>query len=131
MLVFGTVLRVEDAEFSIGELTYSSQVVSNVVMTPTEMQILECLMRNARIAISRETLVERVWGYDFVGETNRVDVYIHRLRHKIERDPAHPRYLHTVRGIGYTFRVDPEVEADRVSAIQPFVADEDQIGVVA
>jgi DNA-binding response OmpR family regulator len=110
-MVFGTVLRVEDAELSIGELTYSSNVASRILMTPTEMQILECLMRNSRIVLSRETLVERVWGYDFVGETNRVDVYIHRLRNKIERDPTNPRYLHTVRGIGYVFRVDPEPHA--------------------
>ncbi|RIK47104.1 MAG: DNA-binding response regulator [Chloroflexi bacterium] len=106
----GSVLRVGDAELSIGDLTYSSAEVEPVLLTPTEMRILECLMRNHRIIISRETLIERVWGYEFIGDTNRVDVYIRRVRRKIEPDPAHPRYLHTVRGVGYVFRVDSDDE---------------------
>ena len=65
-------------------------------------------MRNSRIVISRETLIERVWGFDFLGDTNRVDVYIRRVRRKIETDPTAPKYLHTVRGIGYVFRVEQE-----------------------
>lgn len=101
----GTLLRVEDAELSIGELMYRSSTVPPTLLTPTEMQLLECLMRNRHIVISRETLIERVWGFDFVGDTNRVDVYIRRVRRKIERDPAAPEYVHTVRGIGYVFRV--------------------------
>jgi DNA-binding response OmpR family regulator len=108
----GTILRADDAELSIGELTYSSATMGDVLLTPTEMRILECLMRNHRIVISRETLIERVWGYDFIGDTNRVDVYIRRVRRKIEVDPAHPRYLHTVRGIGYVFRIDADSELD-------------------
>jgi len=102
----GTLLRVEDAELSIGELSYRSAVIEPVVLSPTEMRILECLMRNARIVISRERLIERVWGYDLEGDTNRVDVYIRRVRRKIEEDAAQPRYLHTVRGLGYVFRPD-------------------------
>jgi DNA-binding response OmpR family regulator len=107
----GTVIRVDDAELSIGELTYSSDVVPPTLLTPTEMRLLECLMRNSRIVISRETLVERVWGFDFLGDTNRVDVYIRRVRRKIEQDPATPHYLHTVRGIGYVFRVESASES--------------------
>jgi len=61
-------------------------------------------MRSPYITISRDTLIERVWGFDFYGDTNRVDVYFRRVRHRIERDPAQPLYLHTVRGIGYVFR---------------------------
>lgn len=102
----GSIVQVGDAELSIGQLTYSSSVVPPTVLTPTEMKILECLMRNSRIVISRDTLIERVWGYDFIGDTNRVDVYIRRVRRKIEADPTQPNYLHTVRGIGYVFRVD-------------------------
>ncbi len=102
----GTLLRVEDAVLAIGELTYRSAVVEATLLTPTEMRILELLMRNSQIVISRETLIERVWGYEFVGDDNRVDVYIRRVRRKIEPDPAQPRYLHTVRGIGYVFRVE-------------------------
>ena len=102
----GTIVRVEDAELSIGELTYSSDAARQALLTPTEMRILECLMRNTRIVITRDTLIQRVWGYEFIGDTNRVDVYIRRIRRKIEADPTSPRYLHTVRGIGYVFRVD-------------------------
>jgi DNA-binding response OmpR family regulator len=104
----GSVLRVDDAELSLGELTYRSAVTPPVILTPTEMRLLEVLMRNSWIVIGRETLIERVWGYDFVGDTNRVDVYIRRVRRKIEPDPQQPRYLHTVRGIGYVFRVESE-----------------------
>lgn len=107
----GSVLRVEDAELSLGELTYRSAAVEPTVLTPTEMKLLEVLMRNSWIVIGRETLIERVWGYDFVGDTNRVDVYIRRVRRKIEPDPQAPRYLHTVRGIGYVFRVDEPAES--------------------
>lgn len=107
----GTVLRVGDAELSIGELTYRSDAIEPVVLSPTEMRILECLMRNARIVISRERLIERVWGYDLEGDTNRVEVYIRRLRRKIEVDATQPRYLHTVRGLGYVFRPASESPA--------------------
>lgn len=100
----GTVLKVGDVELSIADLTLRIGDQPPVLLTPTEMRMLECLMRNAEITISRETLIVRTWGYDFVGESNRVDVYVSRLRKKIERDPAEPEYLHTVRGIGYVFR---------------------------
>jgi two-component system, OmpR family, response regulator RegX3 len=100
----GTIVQVEDAELHVGKLTYKSDTVQPIVLTPTEMKILECLMRNHDITISRSTLIERVWGYDFLGDTNRIDVYIRRIRRKIEVDPAYPQYLHTVRGLGYVFR---------------------------
>ena len=100
----GTVLRVDDAELDIGDLTYRSKVVECVELSPTEMQILQCLMRNPRITITRDLLVERVWGYDMEGDTNPVDVYIRRVRRKIEEDPSSPNYVHTVRGLGYVFR---------------------------
>jgi DNA-binding response OmpR family regulator len=50
---------------------------------------------------SRETLLERVWGYDYFGDTRLVDVHVRRLRTKIEPDPSNPRYVVTVRGLGY------------------------------
>jgi DNA-binding response OmpR family regulator len=49
-------------------------------------------------------LLERVWGYDYAGETRTVDVHIHWLRGQIEEDPGHPTFIHTVRGVGYVFR---------------------------
>jgi two-component system, OmpR family, response regulator RegX3 len=101
----GALVQVDDAELHVGKLTYKSETVSPTVLTPTEMKILECLMRNHGITISRATLIERVWGYDFLGDTNRIDVYIRRIRRKIEADPAFPQYLHTARGLGYVFQV--------------------------
>lgn len=100
----GTILTVGDVELSIGDLTVRIGDNPPVLLTPTEMRLLECLMRNAELTISRETLIVRTWGYDFVGESNRVDVYVSRLRKKVERDPAEPEYVQTVRGIGYVFR---------------------------
>ncbi len=112
LMTMGTIVRVGDSELSIGELSYRSDVVETTSLTPTEMRILEVLMRNPAIAISRERLIERIWGYDFVGETNRVDVYVRRIRRKIEPDPDRPHYLHTVRGIGYVFRADGDLDLD-------------------
>ncbi|HUZ00242.1 MAG TPA: response regulator transcription factor [Thermomicrobiaceae bacterium] len=100
----GTVLKVGEVELSIGELTVRTDLGREITLTPTEMRILECLMRNSPITISRDTLIERTWGYDFAVEGNRVDVYIMRLRKKLEVDPARPQLLQTVRGIGYVFR---------------------------
>jgi DNA-binding winged helix-turn-helix (wHTH) protein len=73
-------------------------------------------MRSPYITISRDTLIERVWGFDFYGDTNRVDVYIRRVRHRIERDPAQPQYLHTVRGVGYVFRPNPPGDSSAPAA---------------
>ena len=55
--------------------------------------------------MGRETLLERTWGYDLIEDSNRVEVYIRRLRKKIEQHPDMPEYLHTVRGVGYVFRL--------------------------
>jgi two-component system response regulator RegX3 len=103
----GPILQAGDAELDLRTFTYRSAVTPPTLLTPTETRILECLLRNVHIVISRETLIERVWGYEFAGETNRVDVYIRRLRSKID-GAGHHRYLQTVRGMGYVFR--PHVE---------------------
>jgi len=100
----GTIVRVGDAELSIGELTFRVDGRRPVLLTPTEMRLLECLMRNPSVTISRDTLIDRVWNNGFVADTNRVDVFIGRLRKKIERDMARPDYIQSVRGIGYVFR---------------------------
>jgi two-component system, OmpR family, response regulator RegX3 len=100
----GTILKVGNAQLSIGELTFQIDGQPSVTLTPTEMRLLQCLMRNSCIAIRRDTLIERTWGYHCMSDNNRIDVYIRRLRQKIEDDPTDPRYLQTVRGIGYVFR---------------------------
>lgn len=103
----GDVLTVGNVELSLATLTVRVGSQAPVLLTPIEMRILECLMRNAEITISRETLIERTWGYDFIGESNRLDVNILRLRKKLEDDPARPHFLQTVRGIGYVVRAVP------------------------
>jgi two-component system, OmpR family, phosphate regulon response regulator PhoB len=74
-----------------------------VDLSPKEFRLLELFMRNPRRVWSREQLIERVWGPDFMGDTKTVDVHIRWLREKLEKDPSHPQYLVTVRGFGYRF----------------------------
>jgi two-component system, OmpR family, response regulator RegX3 len=66
-----------------------------------EFDLLEYLMRNAGRVLTRGQLIDRVWGSDYVGDTKTLDVHVKRLRAKIEPDPANPKYLLTVRGLGY------------------------------
>lgn len=74
----------------------------NVIhLTKTEFRLLVELATNAGRVFSRESLLERVWGHDYFGDGRLVDVHIRRLRTKIEHDPALPRYVVTVRGLGY------------------------------
>jgi two-component system, OmpR family, response regulator RegX3 len=68
-----------------------------------EFDLLELLLRNAGRVLTRGQLIDRVWGADYVGDTKTLDVHIKRLRAKIEPDPGNPRYLLTVRGLGYKF----------------------------
>ncbi|MCU0492271.1 MAG: response regulator transcription factor [Chloroflexaceae bacterium] len=79
-----------------------------LTMPQKEFDLLTCLIRNKGIALSRDLLLERVWGLDFVGDSRTVDVHIRWLREKIEWDPARPRYIQTVRGVGYRFEVPPD-----------------------
>ncbi|GGH65453.1 response regulator transcription factor [Rothia aerolata] len=75
----------------------------NVSMPLKEFELLEMLLRNAGRVLTRSQLIDRVWGSDYVGDTKTLDVHIKRLRSKIEPDPSHPRYVVTVRGLGYKF----------------------------
>ena len=68
-----------------------------------EFELLELLLRNAGRVLTRGQLIDRVWGADYVGDTKTLDVHVKRLRSKIEPDPAEPRHLLTVRGLGYKF----------------------------
>ncbi len=72
-----------------------------VELSRMEFALLEFLARHRGQVFSRNQLLEKVWGYDFAGDTRTVDVHVSWLRHKIEDDPPHPRRLLTVRGIGY------------------------------
>ena len=74
-----------------------------VALPLKEFELLEFLMRNAGRVLTRTQLIDRVWGSDYVGDTKTLDVHIKRLRSKIEKDPAEPEYILTVRGLGYKF----------------------------
>jgi len=72
-------------------------------LTKKEFDLLEYLMKNKNIVMERDRIVESIWGYDFAGETNAVDVYIRYLRGKIE-EPFGIKAIHTVRGVGYVMK---------------------------
>ncbi len=72
-----------------------------VSLTKTEFRLLSELAASPGRLLSREILLDRVWGYGYFGDGRLVDVHVRRLRQKIEQDPAHPRHLVTVRGLGY------------------------------
>jgi DNA-binding response OmpR family regulator len=75
-----------------------------VPLKPKVFELLAYLLRHPGQVLTREQLLEHVWGYDYAGETRTVDVHVHWLRAAIEPEPAEPIYLHTVRGVGYVFR---------------------------
>ncbi len=76
---------------------------SKLDLNPKEFELLAFLARNVGQVFSREHLLDKVWGYDYAGYTGTVDVHIRWLRKKIEVDPAHPKHLLTIRGVGYKF----------------------------
>ena len=80
-----------------------------IPLTPKEFDLLVVLARNRGRVFGRETLLQQVWGYDYLGDSRTVDVHIQRLRRKLEPDPRHPRYLLTVHSIGYKFAPAEEV----------------------
>jgi two-component system response regulator RegX3 len=72
-----------------------------------EFELLEILMENAGRVLTRETLIDQVWGTNYVGDTKTLDVHIKRLRARIEDDPSHPQRITTVRGLGYKLERSP------------------------
>jgi len=99
----------------VGELTIdrAGRTVTvadrKVELTPKEFDLLAMLAWERGRVFGREMLLERVWGYDYAGESRTVDVHVQRLRRKIEPEPARPRYLLTVRGVGYKFAAEEEL----------------------
>lgn len=70
-------------------------------LTPTEFQILELFLRNKDKSLSRDQILNEIWGKNYIGDLKVVDVNIRRIRRKIEEDPANPKYLKTIWGFGY------------------------------
>jgi DNA-binding response OmpR family regulator len=85
-------------------------------LTVTEFRLLEHLMGRPGVVFSREQLLDAVWGRDRAVTDRTVDVYILRLRQKLESDPAHPSFIRSVRGFGYCFNLDKTRQQDEVPA---------------
>ncbi len=75
-----------------------------LAVKPKAFELLAFLLRHPGQVFTRDQLLEQVWGYDYAGESRTVDVHMHWLRAQVEADPSAPRFLHTVRGVGYVFR---------------------------
>ncbi|MCL4487078.1 MAG: response regulator transcription factor, partial [Chloroflexi bacterium] len=82
----------------------------NLDLTRKEFDLLKILMSNAGNVIERNDLINKVWDTDWVGDTRTLDVHIRWLREKIETDPGKPKYIQTIRGVGYRFASVAEVE---------------------
>lgn len=76
-----------------------------IQMPLKEFELLELLMENVNRVLTRGQIIDRVWGSNYFGDTKTLDVHVKRIRTKIEEDPARPRYLVTVRGLGYKFEI--------------------------
>lgn len=96
------------------KLVADNLVINNTTRTVTvdgqevelsykEFELLYLLAGNRNRVYSRDTLLEKIWGYDYLGETRTIDVHIRNLRKKIEADPDNPVHVKTVRGVGYKF----------------------------
>lgn len=96
--------------FTVGDLEVhidSRRVIRNqkeIVLANKEFDLLAFLIENPDVVFSKETLFDRIWGMEPMGETSTVTVHINRIREKIEPDPSNPRYIETVWGVGYRFR---------------------------
>jgi DNA-binding response OmpR family regulator len=97
------VLHVEDLMIDASRRRIT-QGEREIDLTPREFDLLYTLALNRGIVMSRERLLERVWGYDYYGDTRTVDVHIRHMREKLGEDSSAPRYVETVWGVGYKFR---------------------------
>ena len=97
-----TVLRFADLSLDMG-MRRAQRGTRDIDLTKTEFQLLEELLRQPRRVLSREILMDHVWGYDFEGNTNVLEVYVRQLRQKLEA-AGEPRLIQTVRGVGYVVR---------------------------
>ncbi|MGM0437775.1 MAG: response regulator transcription factor [Bacillota bacterium] len=96
------ILKIDNLEMNIEKYTVSREG-DNIELTKKEYDLLKYFLENQGIVLSRDQLLEAVWGYDYVGQTNIVDVYIRYLRSKID-DPYDKKLIKTVRGVGYVIR---------------------------
>jgi two-component system, OmpR family, response regulator MprA len=97
------VLQVGDLQLNMAthEVRRAGQLID---LTTTEYNLLHFFMRHAGKVLDRRTILNQVWGHNFLGETNIIDVYVRYLREKIEDSPGTPRFIQTIRGIGYILK---------------------------
>lgn len=96
IIKFGDVV----VNFKTREVTKGTQ---NVELTLKEFELLKLLIKNKGNILTRELLLDKIWGYEYIGETRTVDVHIRHLRKKVESDDKNPQYIQTIRGVGYKF----------------------------
>jgi DNA-binding response OmpR family regulator len=99
----GQVLEFADLKLNTAtrEVTRAGRLIE---LTATEYNLLHLFMSHPRQVLDRQTILNRVWGYDFLGETNIIEVYVRYLREKIEDSPSSPRLIQTVRSVGYVLK---------------------------
>src|SRR6266699_1704653 len=97
------ILQVGDLQLNTAthEVTRQGRLID---LTVTEYNLLQLFMNHQGLALDRQTILNQVWGYDFLGETNIIEVYVRYLREKIEDSPSSPRYIQTIRGVGYIMK---------------------------
>ena len=99
--------RLQVGEVEIDPDRHEVRLAGEAIALPLkEFELLEILMRNAGLVVTRGVLIDRVWGQDYVGDTKTLDVHIKRLRAKLEAEPASPKRILTIRGLGYKFSDD-------------------------
>ena len=104
-----TTMQLVEKTFKVGNLAIDfgrHEVIkseSKIDLTLKEFELLEILIKNKGRVMTRDFLLDKIWGYEYLGETRTVDVHIRHLRQKIEEDDKNPAYIQTIRGIGYRF----------------------------
>lgn len=96
IIKFGDVI----VNFKTREVTKN---LKNVELTLKEFELLKLLIQNKENILTRELLLDKIWGYEYIGETRTVDVHIRHLRKKVESDDKNPQHIQTIRGVGYKF----------------------------
>ena len=100
----GAVLAREGLTIDVSRRSVEVEGVGPVELTAKEFDLLHALAANPGIVLTRERLMEKVWGYEYIGDSRAVDVYIRHLREKLSDDADNPRFIETVRGVGYRFK---------------------------
>jgi len=111
-----TTVKYEDNNFKFGNIAIDFQKHEvkkegeKIELTLKEFELLEILIKNKGRVMTRDFLLDKIWGYEYVGETRTVDVHVRHLRQKVEKDDKNPVYIQTIRGIGYKFNYGEDYE---------------------